>query len=69
MISPNLTAALAQAHQEDLRRAAEAARQAAGLPSRKRFTRFGIRRVAWTVRASRRWPQTGAPDVDMIANG
>jgi hypothetical protein len=69
MISPNLTMALADAHQQDLRRVAEAARRTAGLPSRRHFTRFGIGRMAWTVRASRRRPQTGAPTIDAITHG
>jgi transposase len=68
MISPNLSMALAQAQQQDLRRAAEAARRTAGLSSRKHFTRFGIGRMPWT-RATRRGRQTGALTVDVIANG
>ena len=50
MLNPNIHIALAQAHQEDLRRAADAAHRAAGLPRRKQFTRFGIGRLPWIGR-------------------
>ena len=67
MLNPNLHMALAQAHQEDLRRAAEAAHRADGLPRRKRFTRFGTGPVAWIDRISPTL-RGSTPVVDDIAN-
>ncbi len=67
MFNQNLHMALAQAHQEDLRRAAEAAQRAAGLPRRKRFTRFGIGRMPWIGRVSPTH-RDGTPVVGVTTN-
>ena len=55
-MNPAITIAVAQSHQQELRRAAAAARATSDLPNRTRFSRFGL--TVPTIRVPKRQVRT-----------